>query len=477
MLRWCDVAMLTNRWSARLADRRVLWLALGVAAGLRGCAWWWAAAPQQDELSYQATARWLVEHGEQRLFWPPVTSWLIAAVFAVLGPSFAAARVLWIGLDLVNLGLLWQLAGTVSAGDTPAPAASGTSPVPGLVVLGHAVSLPAISYAVHTTSETPAVALLLAMLLLLRPEQIPAAPAPAPAPRFGTRAALAGLCGGALVLTRTSLGLVPLALAALLVREGAPAARQRDGWGSAGLLLGLTALLVSGYVLRNRVVTGQAVLAQNTTYNFHRGNGPTYQEDLNLFWPVATPQQIELRVHQRDEAPVAATPAQLRHEAWAYIQAHPGIFARRALGRLARLTVPRTEQLTLLGGEERIRIEDGRSIALLLLGVLQWAPLLLLGTAGLLALQLHGQAATRAWANRFLVVVAAGIAPALIAISKPRFGYVFEPLLLIAAAAFVANLRTWRPQLRHPVTIALYAFYAWAQVAWLIFAVTSRTGS
>jgi hypothetical protein len=461
----------------RLGDRRVLWLALGIAAGLRGLAWWWAAAPDQDELSYQATARWLIEHGQQRLFWPPLTPWLLAAVFTTLGPVVGAARLLWLGLDLVNLGLAWRLASAVLA----APAASGTGPVPwrGLVVLAHAVSLPAISHAIHTTSETPALTLLLALLLLLRPQPSPAPQAASFIATYG-RAALAGLCGGALVLNRPSLGLVPLALAAVLLRESWTAAGRRRAFGQAALLVGLTTLVAGGYVLRNRLVTGHAVLAENATYDFHRGNGPVYQEDLDLFWPVATPQQIayrQLRANQREEPPLSMTPAQLRREALTYIEAHPGTFVRRALGRLARLTVPRTEHLALLGGEARIKIEDGRSIALLLMGVLQWAPLLLLGTIGLLGLRLRPPGGDTAWANRFLTVVAAGIIPVLITISKPRFSYGFEPLLSITAAAFLANRGTWRPLLRHPVFIALVAFYAWAWVAWFVFAVTSRTGS
>jgi hypothetical protein len=456
------------RWAEWLAHRRVLWLALGLAAALRGLAWWWAAAPQLDELSYQSTAGWLIERGQQVLFWPPLTGWLIAAVYLVGGPSVALARLLWLGLDLINVVLLWRLAGAVPA---DAATSSGTRPLRGLVVLAHAVSLPAISYAVHTTSEIPAVTLVLTLLLLL-------APTPARSSSHW-RAAVAGACGGALVLTRPSLALVPLALAVLLVRESGALPPDRRRWVQAALLVGLTGLVPGAYISNNWRTTGHAVLAQNTSYNLHRGNGPVYQEDLNLFWPMATAAQIDYRrrrANNGEEPPLTLTPAEMRREAFAYIRSYPLLFARRALGRLARLTVPRTEHLTLLGGEESIRIEDGRSVALLFLGLLQWVPLLCLGTVGLLGLRRDQPPGTRPWFNRVGLVLGAGIAPVLIAISKPRFAFVFEPLLLIAAAAFVVNRRAWRPLLRHPVAIALGLFYAWAWMAWFVFAVTSRTG-
>jgi hypothetical protein len=260
----------------------------------------------------------------------------------------------------------------------------------------------------------------------------------------------------------------------VLGREGrGRAPGSPSPWSRVGLLLAVAAVVVLAYVGRNQIVTGHPVLADNGPYNLYRGNGPVYQEDLNLFAPRATADQIayrKLRAADGLEPPLTLTPAEMQREAFSYIRAHPGLFARRALGRLARLTVPRTEHLTLLGGEERIRIEDGRAVALMLLGMAEFAPLLWLGTVGLVGLRRQA----RPWGNRFCAVVVGGVPPALIAISKPRFGFVFEPLLLIATAAFLLHAQAWRPLLRRPGVIAISAFYAWAWVAWLIFGVTSR---
>jgi hypothetical protein len=455
-------------------------LAFALALILRMLAWQSAVAPQQDELSYQSTASWLLDHGQQRLFWPPVTGWLIAIVFAVVGPSVPAARFLWLVLDLVNLVLLGRLASSVNGGSAAEGDPRGPRALRGLVMTGYALYLPAIGFAVHTTSEIPAVTLLLAVLLLLTPGTAAASP--------DRRTALAGLVAGALVLTRPSLALVPLALAFLLPRPepgpeqgqgnsrvDAAAAPPWQRWRSAALLLALAAISPLAYVARNHVTTGEAVLAQNASYDFHRGNGPVYQEDLNLFWPVATPDQIayrRLRAVGGMEPRSTTTPAQMRHEAFAFIGSHPLLFARRALGKLARLTVPRTEHLALLGGEQRIAIIDRRALALLVLGMAQFAPLLLLGTTGMFGLA----RSDRGTARRFVAVALALIPPVLITISKPRFGFVVEPLLLIAAAAFVLNAPAWRQEVRRPALIALVGLYAWSWLAWLVFAVTSRTG-
>jgi hypothetical protein len=474
------LALSERRWATLLRQPRVLWLALGLAAGLRGLAWWWAAPPQQDELSYQSTASWLIEHGEQHLFWPPATGWLIAIIYAAAGPSIAAARLSWLVLDLLNLVLLGLLAGRVSTGQSAEPEPAGSGALRGLVMTGYALYLPAIGFAVHTTSETPSVTLLLAVLLLLRP-----AAGPGPSQR---RVAVAGLVAGALILTRPSLTLVPVALAFVLPRteplpgqkpeqrpDGATGGRPARRWTPALLLVSLAAIFPLAYVARNRLVTGHLVLAQNASYDFHRGNGPVYQEDLDLFWPIATAEQIayrRLRASGGNEPPSTATPTEMRNEALAFIRSEPLLFVRRALGRLGRLTVPRTEHLALLGGEQGIGVFDPRALALLLLGMAEFAPVLLLGTAGLFGLARSHRKAARL----FLAVVLALIPPVLITISKPRFGFVAEPLLLIAAAAFALNARSWAPLVGRRASIALVGFYAWAWLAWLIFALTSRTG-
>jgi hypothetical protein len=65
----------------------------------------------------------------------------------------------------------------------------------------------------------------------------------------------------------------------------------------------------------------------------------------------------------------------------------------------------------------------------------------------------------------------------LVAISKPRYSFVFDPLLIIAsmfvlAAPAADRAAAWRRHRRALVPIAL--FLAWGWIAWTIFAMSSR---
>ena len=83
----------------------------------------------------------------------------------------------------------------------------------------------------------------------------------------------------------------------------------------------------------------------------------------------------------------------------------------------------------------------------------------------------------RALGALFLATIAGSVALCLIAISKPRYSFVFDPVLILAAGAFVTAPRAaWRSFSRGgriAVGVAV-VFLLWAWVAWAIFAVTSR---
>ena len=134
----------------------------------------WLAVPDtrfaSDEGSYFSAATALLTRGEQDLFWPPLTSWLIAFVRWVTNTdSLALVRLVWIAIDIgsvvVICGLARRVAPAIFGGD-----AAKAGRFVACATLGYAVYLPAVSFAQFTTSETPALLLtLLVVGVLSRP--------------------------------------------------------------------------------------------------------------------------------------------------------------------------------------------------------------------------------------------------------------------------------------------------------------------
>ncbi|HZL92629.1 MAG TPA: hypothetical protein VFB99_03255, partial [Vicinamibacterales bacterium] len=232
---------------------------------------------------------------------------------------------------------------------------------------------------------------------------------------------------------------------------------------------------VGAYTYRNWVYTGEATISTNSAYNLYIGNRDLYAEDLNLFRPRATPAQIEFRRQQFSGQlpPFTNSPAESQRLAFEWIRQNPLPFARRAIGRLARVFVPKTDVLELLGGEGSAGVFAPRSLALLLVTNLQWAIVLFGGLAGLFALR-H---ARPDWALLFANVIAGALLLCLVAISKPRYSFVFDPLLIICAAALWIDRERARAALTAADRWALgavCAFIVWGWVAFAIFAISSR---
>ncbi|MGH9383218.1 MAG: hypothetical protein ACRD2N_02850 [Vicinamibacterales bacterium] len=452
--------MTTARDTVRAGKGGAIW-PLALALTLRVIAWF-AVSPSRfasDEDSYFVAAGALL-HGEQDLFWPPVTGWLIAAARWILrSDSVATIRLVWIGLDLGCLLAIATLARRLGAAvftDDPQQITRLTT----LATAGYALYLPAISHAQFTTSETPALfQTLLVLVLLTRPRA-----------GVGTSAA-AGLLAGTLSLTRPSL--MPL----LLVW---PVAARRIAnpsvWRRSALVFFMAGTLVVGaWVVRNRQVTGQPIVSNNSAYNLYLGNRDVYAEDLDLFSPLATREQIEFRRQQWSGqlAYPAGSPAELQRLALAWIAAHPGTFARRAVGRLARVFAPKTDVLELAGGEQRAGIFSPTALVLLSAANAQWTVILfggLLGLAGILR---------RAPAIGLLLAgtIAGSLVLCLVAIAKPRYSFVFDPILLLGLATLLAAPRETTAAINPPayrVLGVIYVFLGWGWVAWLLFALSSR---
>lgn len=424
----------------------------------------WAATPgdrlASDEESYFAVAAALVDRGEQDLFWPPLTGWLIAAVRLLLASDApSAVRLAWVGFDCACLVAVGRLARR-TADALPIDAGAARRLV-AIATAGYAVYLPAISHAQFATSEIPSLLLvLLALMMLGRPG----------AGSFGAAGALTGAAG----LARSSL----LPIAALLPLAAVWPPRNRAAWRRVSVFAAAAALVVGGMMTRNWLAVGRLVLSDNSAYNFYIGNRELYGEDLNLLHPRATPEQIEFRrqMWAGTLAYPSAPPHELVGRALTWIRDHPAAFAGRAAGRLARVFVPRTDVLELVGGERRAGVFAPAAMTVLGVAAVQWALVLAGGLVGLAGLSHLAPREGRLHA----AVMAGTLLPCLVAIAKPRYSFPFDPLLIIGAAALATAPRV----VLHALTprdrrwlVAAGAFVAWGWAAWGIFAWTSRTAA
>jgi 4-amino-4-deoxy-L-arabinose transferase-like glycosyltransferase len=415
-----------------------------------------------DEDNYYRTGLLLATNGTQEIFLPPVTSWLIAllkTIFPAL--SLGYLRLFWVLMDFCAVFLIYRLAKRIALhveSDKSRQWFAAT------VAACYLLYVPAISYSEFLTSETPTVLLLLLILLLLTGEPS----------RLALRLAGAGFLTGLVVLTRTNLaGLIisfPVAIAVLSARRS-----LRDRAWEVLIFVLAAASVVGFWALRNHYYERELTLSTNSYYNLYIGNSAVYQEDLNLFQPQATPEQIAFREQffAGTNPELELTHGEMKRRAFEYIVSNKLLFLRRALGRLARIFVPRTDQLQLLGGETTNGVFTPPSMLLMLFTNLQWAVVLLGGVAGLLSMT----AAVRGFRLWFMAVIIGSLPLCLIAISKPRYSFVFDPLLIICACFFLFRWsRNWHYiRSRHKyVFVSLVLFFAWSWVAWAIFAFSSR---
>jgi hypothetical protein len=435
---------------------------LVLAVLVRITVWWLLPTSRlaSDEESYYRAGLSLLATGEQDLFWPPGTVWLIAAAAFVLQTTdIRWLRLVWIALDIGCLLALRTLAGRVAA-SLPSSDPAHRDRFVTVVTCAYAIYLPAIGFAAFTMSETPSLLLTLGILVIItHPMLTP------------TRLAAAGALAGLLALTRPSVLplLVFLPAGVMLARRGAVRLR------AAMLFVAAGAAIVAGAVARNWWVAGEATIARNSAYNLYIGNRDFYAEDLNLFNPVATPEQIEFRRQYfgNELTYPSGTAAELQREALRWVAAHPGTFATRAFGRLARVFAPKTDVIELVGGEQRAGIFSPASLAVMGIATVQWLMVLVAGLPGLAVLWQRVPTVGIPFASAVL-----GSLPlCLIAIAKPRYAFGFEPILLIGAAMFMTapriHLAMLTPRTRL-LLFALFAFLAWAWIAWAVFAMSSR---
>jgi hypothetical protein len=413
-----------------------------------------------DEDSYFAVATALLGNGEQNLFWPPVTGWVIAAIRWVFRTdAIAHVRIIWILFDIACLLLIRELAtrlGRAMFDNDPVK----VSRVSLLATAGYAIYLPAVSHAQFATSETPALLQTLIVLVLLSKADA----------GLATYVG-AGLVAGTLALTRPSL----LPLLMLWPLAAWRSAVSSESWCRAMVFVLTGVVVVGAWAVRNWYVAGQLTIANNSAYNLFIGNRNLYAEDLDLFHPVATREQIEFRRQQWSGQLVypAEPPAELQRQALAWIAAHPVGFARRAVGRLARVFAPKTDVLELAGGEQQAGAFSPISLVLMSAANAQWTVILFGGLIGLASIVRLAPGLGRI----FVATIVGSVLLCTVAIAKPRYSFVFDPVLLLGLAALLTapfettaavDARSRR------ILIVLAIFLLWGWTAWLIFAVSSR---
>ena len=432
---------------------------MAVAAIVRLAAWAFISGARfaSDEQGYVDAGTLLAATGQQDLFWPPLTGWIVAAIrFIAPAAPLSALRLLWIAMDIVNVALVAVLADRIARVATSDRAAR----IVPAATIGYALYLPAISHAQFVTSEMPALLLVLASLVVVT----------------STRAApssdvVAGALLGALVLVRANL--LPLLV---MMPAAAFSELSRSSWRRRTAVVAIVgATVVGGAVARNWFLYGERSLSRNAAYNLYIGNQDVYAEDLDLLHPRATPEQIEFR--RRFFAGTLEYPKgtaeELQNAALAWIVRHPWQFVRRATGRLARVFAPKTDVMELAGGEQAVGVFSPTAIALLGTANAQWAVILFAGLLGLASLVERD----RVMGLTFLSTIVGAVLLCLIAISKPRYSFVFDPLLILTAVLVIAmpgevRREAWRRHWR--VLVPAYVFLAWGWAAWLIFALSSR---
>jgi hypothetical protein len=265
------------RW--RRLDRTLVLLVVGAAA-VRALYWLVFLrdyVPYSDAAHYQEIARHVAE-GKGFVHWfpqlelhdtafrPPAFPFLLAGLYVVTWPAVGIAQLLNLVLGCAVVGLTYVLVKDV-AGERAAA-------VSGAIV---ALYPPLIANDVVPLAESLALVVLLALALAVR------------------RGAFlwAGVLAGVLVLTRTSAQAVVLIVAVWVgVRAGV-----RKG----ALTLGLAAIVILPWVIRNQVELGAPVLVTSNGFNLAAMHSEEADDSGHFVDPVFDARFQRFRIFQYDE--------------------------------------------------------------------------------------------------------------------------------------------------------------------------------
>jgi len=421
-----------------------------------------SATRATDELAYLTGAHKIIEQGSPGTYWPPGVSFIECPVL-FLGGGLPAIRFLWACLSIVATLMLHRVIERLFSADC----AYWTT-------WGFLLYLPARGHGAFAMGEMPALLFFLAALVIVLEVN---------SSREEMVAFLAGIMLGFMGFVRPSNLLLAFAACWLLLQR--LTARSKTSvakWRCIAILLVAASLPVMAWTVRNFFVHGEAFFSKNVTHNLYLGNVPNYDMDLNLLNPFPSQKQIQVRkrIYEGETTPaprVDISSNERRQQALAFIWKNPGLFLQRAFGRFARALVPKTHYLHLLGNKASRGHLTLASVLLLGLATTQFGFALFVGTAGLLALPAKD---TEQGTFTFILLTAIGtLAPNCIAIAKPRYSFPLAPFLLACAVWFIINrtaaMTTLKKGRRRHLLFALWLFFAWSWIAWIIWTIAIRS--
>jgi 4-amino-4-deoxy-L-arabinose transferase-like glycosyltransferase len=257
-------------------------VAVGVAALLARALYWALVVPTysfplSDASHYQQIARNLADGRgfvapfpsgalHATAFRPPLYPMLLGATYKVFGDGVASGRALSVVLGVAVAVLAYLLANRIAG------------PLAGLVAGGLvAIYPPLLANDTVTLTEPLSLALLLGTFLALA----------------GRRWVWAGVLVGLLVLTRASAQYLVVVVGLWLLWQ--------IGWKRALGFVGIAALVVAPWIVRNEVQLGGAVLVTSNGFNYAAIYSPPAQTTAGFVDPVADPWFAEQGVTTDDE--------------------------------------------------------------------------------------------------------------------------------------------------------------------------------
>lgn len=418
-----------NHFSGGEESRELQWtpafgLILLVALVLRLIwAWWVPVVPFSDGEAYDAFARTLVQHGtfgwradEPTSFWPPGTTFLHAALYAVFGLRYEPIVALNIAL---SLGIIWITARLAARFWDPTTAQ--------LTALVLAVWPTLVMYPTILASELPFVFLtMLALDLWTRPglHSVP-------------RAVMAGLVLGFAALVRPQALLLPLVYAAGMLLMSRPSVTALLEQTRLVVMVGLVmAVVIAPWTWRNHQLYGEPVLiSTNGGITLWMGNTP----GTDGRYMVVPDQYNQLPENERARV--------LGQEARAYILQDPPAFAVRAVKKL--LILYTNESVGVGWNSPGIRQVFGESWEHRLKRLTQgsWAVICLLAAAGAWSsLRRSGLQATLF--SPIMLSILYFTAIHMVVVSQERYHLAFAGQWAILAALGLGHLLAWRRQRR-----------------------------
>lgn len=407
------------RWTSSLS----LIVALAVALRLMW-AWWVPVIPFSDGMAYDAFARTLVQHGtfgwvasDPTAFWPPGTTFLHAALYALFGIRYEPIIAMNIAL---SAGIIW-----VTARLAARLWNQQTAVLSGLIL---AIWPTLVMYPTILASELPFIFLTMLALDIWTNPRLGATP----------RALLVGLTLGFAALVRPQALLLPLVYAfGLLItsRVTLPALLgQARTVAVAGIVM---AIVIAPWTWRNFQLYGEPVLiSTNGGITLWMGNTPGTDGSY-----MVVPKQYGL-LPENERARV------LGQEAKSYILQDPAAFAARAAKKLWLLYS--NESVGVGWNSPGVRQVFGETWEFRLKRMTQvsWALICLLVAAGSWH-SLRRSGLVNTLFSPITLSILYFTAIHMVVVSQDRYHLAFAGQWAIFAALGLVQLAAWRQRMGH----------------------------